>query len=98
MSVFVLVVNLTVKSDALEAFMPYALENARCTRQTEPGCRQFDVLVDPADASRVVFYEVYDDQAAFEAHQQTAHFQHYAANALQYVDSRLRVRYDRVAP
>ena len=98
MAGFVLVVHLTVKSGAVETFMPYALENARCSRHTEPGCRQFDVLVDPADATRVVYYEVYDDQAAFEAHQQSAHFQHYAANALQYLDSRERVTYQRVAP
>lgn len=95
---FTLLVQIEIKKDAIDKFMPLALENARATRETEPGCRQFDVLVDPADPSRVVFYEIYDDEAAFEAHQQTVHFKHYLDTALKYVSSRTRIPLRRVAP
>jgi (4S)-4-hydroxy-5-phosphonooxypentane-2,3-dione isomerase len=95
---FVLLVHLEIKPGQVDRFMPLALENAKASRETEPGCRQFDVLVDPGDATRVVFYEVYDDEAAFEAHQKTAHFRKYFDHALQYLASRRRTNYRRVAP
>jgi quinol monooxygenase YgiN len=95
---FTLLVQLEIRKDAIDKFMPLALENARATRETEPGCRQFDVLVDPADSLRVMFYEIYDDETAFEAHQQTAHFKRYLDTALKYVSSRTRIPLRRVAP
>ena len=36
---FVLVVNLEIKPDDVERFMAMALENAKASRETEPGCR-----------------------------------------------------------
>ena len=63
-------VNIRIKPENVDAFMKKALDNAREARK-EPGCRQFDVLVDPNDQARVMLYEVYDDDKAFEAHQQT---------------------------
>ena len=69
---------------------PYAvLANARGARK-EPGCRQFEVLVDPADRTKVVLFEVYDDEKAFEAHQQTPHFKKYLAEAVPLLASRER--------
>ena len=95
---FVLIVQLQIKPDAVQKFMPLALENAKASREQEPGCLQFDVLVDPEHATRVMFYEVYENEAAFEAHQQTAHFRKYFDTALQYLASRRRTSYRRVAP
>jgi quinol monooxygenase YgiN len=98
MSVFVLIVHIEIKKDAVDRFMTLALENAQATRETEPGCRQFDVLVDPKDSTRVAFYEVYDSEAAFEAHQKTPHFRKYFDTALQHLAARTRTPYARVAP
>jgi len=70
---FVLVVNIKIKPENAERWMKMALENAREARK-EPGCRQFDVLYDPKDKTKVMLYEIYNDEAAFEAHQQTPHF------------------------
>jgi quinol monooxygenase YgiN len=95
---FVLTVQLQIKPEAVAKFMPLALENAKASREQEPGCHQFDVLVDPEDPTRVMFYEVYENEAAFEAHQQTAHFRKYFDTALQYLTSRRRSSYRRVAP
>ena len=86
---FVLQVNIRIKQENVEAFMKKALENAREARK-EPGCRQFDVLVDPNDQARVMLYEVYDDDKAFEAHQQTPHFKKYVAEAVPLLASRER--------
>jgi quinol monooxygenase YgiN len=86
---FVLVVNIRIKPENVDAFMKKALDNAREARK-EPGCRQFDVLVDPNDKAKVMLYEVYDGDKAFEAHQQTPHFKKYVAEAVPLLASRER--------
>ena len=98
MAAFVLAVNLEIKAGDVDRFMAMALENAKATRENEPGCRQFDVLVDPKDKTKVMFYEVYDDEAAFEAHQKTAHFKAYFDKALGFLAARGRTFYTRIAP
>jgi len=86
---FVLVVNLKIKPENVEAFMKKANENAAAARK-EPGCRQFDILVDPNDKTKVMLYEIYNDEKAFEAHQQTPHFKKYIAEAVPMLASRER--------
>ena len=92
---FVLQVSIRIKAENVEAWMKKALENAAAARK-EPGCRQFDVLVDPADRTQVMLYEVYDDEGAFEAHQRTAHFKKYLAEAVPLLASRERQVWKRV--
>ena len=94
---FVLVVNIRIKPENVERWMKMALENAREARK-EPGCRQFDVLVDPKDRTQVMLYEVYVDEKAFDAHQQTAHFKKYIAEAVPLLASRERHVWKRAAP
>jgi len=86
---FVLVVNIRIKPDSVESFMKKLGDNAREARK-EPGCRQFEVLVDPKDRAKIMLYEVYDDEKAFEAHQQTPHFKKYLAEAVPLLASRER--------
>ncbi|NIO40447.1 MAG: antibiotic biosynthesis monooxygenase, partial [Burkholderiales bacterium] len=62
MSAFTLMVHLRARPDQVEQFMQMALENAAAARETEPGCQQFDVLVDPDDPTKIAFYEVYDSK------------------------------------
>ena len=40
----------------------------------EPGCKTFDVSIDPTDAGSFLVYEIYEDEAAFETHLTTEHF------------------------
>ena len=89
MKPFVLVVSIRIKPENVDRWMPMALDNMRAARK-EPGCRQFDVLVDPKDRTKVMLYEIYDDEAAFEAHQQTPHFKKYLAEAVPLLASRER--------
>jgi (4S)-4-hydroxy-5-phosphonooxypentane-2,3-dione isomerase len=76
---YVVIVDFQIKPERVAEFMPLMVENARASRETEPGCRQFDVCVDPADKTRVFLYELYDDRAAFDAHLATAHFKRFDA-------------------
>ena len=43
----------------------------------EPGCRAFVVNRSLDDGDRFVLYEQYDDEAAFQAHRETAHFKQF---------------------
>ena len=86
---FVLVVNIEIKPENVERWMKMALENAREARK-EPGCRQFEVLVDPKDKTKVLLFEIYNDEKAFEAHQATPHFKKYLAEAVPLLASRER--------
>lgn len=95
---YALVVRIQIKPDCVEQFMAAVKANGKAARETEPGCRAFDILQDPADPTRVMLYEVYDDEAAFQAHQATPHFQHYLATALGWLDGRERQFMNRVAP
>ena len=71
---YVLVVDFVVKPEHVRPFAAEIVKNARASRGTEAGCRQFDVCVAPDDPAKIVLYEVYDDKAAFEAHLKTPHF------------------------
>jgi autoinducer 2-degrading protein len=66
-------VTIQVVSGQVEAFLAATEDNHRHTR-AEPGNRRFDVLQDLAEPDRCYLYEIYDDEAAFKAHQQTAHY------------------------
>jgi autoinducer 2-degrading protein len=86
---FILAVNLRIKPENVEKFMAGLLANAREARK-EPGCRQFEALVDASDPTKVLLFEVYDDDKAFEVHQQTPHFKKYLAEAVPLLADRQR--------
>ena len=86
---FVLLVSIRIQPENVDRFMKALGENARAARK-EPGCRQFEVLVDPKDKAKVVLFEVYDDENAFEAHQATPHFKKYLAEAVPLLADRAR--------
>jgi quinol monooxygenase YgiN len=69
-----LVVSLQVEPGHRDAFLAAITENAQRSSTDEPGCRYFDVTVDTADDHHFVFYELYADQAALDAHRAAPHF------------------------
>jgi (4S)-4-hydroxy-5-phosphonooxypentane-2,3-dione isomerase len=78
---FALVVSLKVKPDMRDRFLAAAEDDSICSVRDEPGCLRFDVLHDQADPDHYFFYEVYRDEAAFQAHQASAHFPRWRAAA-----------------
>lgn len=79
-------------------FMSAMLANALDSRTAEPGCRQFDVCVDPTMPTRIFLYEVYDDPAAFDAHVASAHFRTFDARVGAWVRGKRVNTYHRIAP
>ena len=94
---FVLQVNIRIKPENVDAFMRKLDENAKAAR-SEAGCKQFDVLVDPKDKTRLMLYEIYKDEAAFEEHQKGVAFKKYVAEAVPLLADRQRTIWKRVSP
>ena len=94
---FILAVNIRIKPENVEKFMAELLANGREARK-EPGCRQFEALVDVSDPTKVLLFEVYDDEKAFEAHQQTPHFKRYLSEAVPLLAARERQILKRALP
>lgn len=69
-----LIVSLQVREEKLDDFLAAITENAERTFQDEPGCHYFDVTQDIKDPLHFVFYELYADQAAVDAHRAAPHF------------------------
>ncbi|MBX9751500.1 MAG: antibiotic biosynthesis monooxygenase [Roseococcus sp.] len=74
MAKIALVVEFKLKPGAHAAFDAIIRDHAAGTLADEPGCERFDVLQPKGkggpDDSRVMLYEVYADDAAFQAHTQ----------------------------
>ncbi|HYD56501.1 MAG TPA: putative quinol monooxygenase [Burkholderiales bacterium] len=86
---FVLEVQIRIKPENVERFMAAIAENASAAR-SEPGCLGFDVNVDPQDATKLMLYETYRDEKAFQAHQDGAAFKKYLAEGVPLLASRER--------
>ena len=68
------VIQVTVKPELLEEFTAAILHNARESVARDPGCLRFDVIQQYDDPGQWLFYELYTDRAAHEAHRKSAHF------------------------
>ncbi len=78
-SAFVVIAEFEVRPECIEAFLDAALDDARHSLADEPGCRQFDVVRPEGSGTAVLFYEVYDSRAAFDAHLETPHLARFRA-------------------
>src|SRR3954447_3618858 len=91
-------VHVRVRPEQVKAFLAETRRNAAASVE-EPGVRRFDVLQDESDRTYVVLSEVYVDQAAADAHKQTAHYarwQHAVAEMM--TEPRTRTRFTSVFP
>lgn len=68
-----LYVTIHVKPDCVDAFVAATELNHKGTL-AEPGAHCFDVLRDAESATTFYLYEVYTDQAALDAHRESAHY------------------------
>ena len=71
----------------LDRFLPEA--------QREPGAKLFLISRAKENPAQFLFYELFRDEAAFKAHQESAHFKTYiAGEALPLLARRERTQYD----
>jgi (4S)-4-hydroxy-5-phosphonooxypentane-2,3-dione isomerase len=93
-----IVVAFHVHPAHVQAFRQAIVANAGQSLAIEAGCRQFDVCCDPDDATLCFLYELYDDEAAFQAHLQSPHYLQMSALTADWVASKQVWRYQRLHP
>ena len=67
-------VKVRVKPDQRERFLKAIEHDALHSEQDEPGCLRFNVIQQIEDPDVYLFYEVYKDQAALDAHRAAPHY------------------------
>jgi (4S)-4-hydroxy-5-phosphonooxypentane-2,3-dione isomerase len=84
---YVNAVDIDVVPAEREKYLAALTENGKAS-VTEPGCHAFNVQVLASDPNHVFIYEVYDNEAALQAHRATDHFKKYAATTANMVAKR----------
>ena len=89
----IVVVRFRVKPERAEAFLARVKRQADDSLRLEEACRRFDVATDPADPTRVLLYEIYDDAAAFDLHLASDHFRAFDAEVRDWLDEKVVERW-----
>lgn len=84
---FVSAVDLDIAPAETEKFLAALKENGAASVK-EPGCQRFDIMVLASNPNHIFIYEVYDNEAAAQAHRTTDHFKKYAATTATMVTKR----------
>ena len=74
-----IIATLYPKPQHLQALLEVCRDDATHSVKDEPGCRRFEVFYDVESPNELILIEVYDDDAAFQAHLKTPHFARFAA-------------------
>ena len=74
MAEFVVVAQFEVRPKDRDRFLRAAAVMADEAPRLEPGCHRFEVAADLEDQGKGLFYGIFEEAAAFEAHTETPHF------------------------
>ena len=69
-----LIVDFVASAGEGDALRQLLQTQAANSLKNEGGCRHFDVCADPDNADHFMLYELYDDEAAVEAHRATDYY------------------------
>jgi len=86
----VIVARVKVKEGQEAAFIAVASVLVEATRK-EPGCLFYTLYQSPMDSKSFIFYEEYKDQAAFDSHSNSDHFNTFAGTLGDILDGDLVV-------
>ena len=86
--VYVNAVDLVIVPSELPQFLEAVKENGAASVK-EPGCRAFNIAIVNGSPNHVFLYEVYDNEAALQAHRQTDHFKKFATTTKNMVADRV---------
>ena len=85
---FVVTVLFEINPSHVDAFRVAVLQHAKNSLTQEPGCKRFDVSVDPDNPRRFFLYEVYDDAAALETHRGADYLQQFGTTIEGWVEEK----------
>lgn len=90
---FVVIAEFHVKQGCMTAFLEAARKDASESVAKEPGCRQFDIVLPENASDNVLFYEIYDDRMAFDAHLEMPHVAAFRKAFPPLIETELPVRF-----
>ena len=93
-----LIVEINIKPGFKDQFMASMLGDARGSNNDEPGCLRFDVLQDNEDENKLHLFEVYEDEAAVDAHRNAPHFVKWREECAIVANENIRKRHTRLLP
>ncbi|MCB1743659.1 MAG: antibiotic biosynthesis monooxygenase [Gammaproteobacteria bacterium] len=64
-------VSVSVKPEHVDSYVHIARRHARRTLDFEPECHRFEVMLCETEPTQVLLNELYEDEAAYEAHAQS---------------------------
>ena len=85
--VYINAVDLDIAPDQMAKYIEAIKENGAASVK-EPGCREFNITVLADNPNHVFLYEVYDNEAALNAHRNTEHFKKYQTTTANMVTGR----------
>lgn len=88
---FAIFATLRIKVQHVEGFREASFGDAQGSVRDEPGCFRFDILQNATEPHLFHLYEVYEDKAAFEFHQETPHFKEWFEQVQQWLDGKPEV-------
>lgn len=71
------IARLDIKPECLDAFLIAVKEEMATSLRVEPGVIALYAVADKQDPTKMTFFEMYVDDAAYERHRNTPHFQKY---------------------
>jgi quinol monooxygenase YgiN len=72
-------------ADGKKADVERLLRGMIAPTRAEPGCRRYDLYVNRGPGPTFTLFEIYDDQAAIEAHRAGDYYKSYRASIEQYL-------------
>lgn len=95
---YIACIQVAVKPENREQFIEAMMKNVEGTRQ-EPGNVRFDFLQAEDDPNHFFIYEVFQNEEAFKAHQQTQHYLDWRETVADWMEEpRKGRRYHNIAP
>ncbi len=85
---YVVVVEFVCNAGCEAPFVEAVKEQAKNSVERETDCLQFDICVDPETQAKILLYEVYTNEAAFEAHIKTNHFATFDQTVQPWIESK----------
>ena len=71
------IAHLQIKKDKLPAFLDSVKEEMEAALRVEPGVIAIYAAADKSDPTKMTFFEMYVDDAAYQTNRDTPHFQKY---------------------
>ena len=91
---YVVAVFFEIRPERVNSFSKAVMHIARQSRDLEPGCKTFDVSIDPTDTGSFLVYEIYEDETAFNAHLASRHFTEFNSRIADWVRHKRVLSYE----